>query len=335
MIWSADDRAVASSIAINSDTMPNENNYENSAVANTLLTVEQSYRAHERSYEEYPALRTELARIQQGSVDTWRHDRMRAQVKPVLDSYPDAKWLTVGDGRYGLDAHFLEQNGADVTATDIADGLLAQAKEAGIIKRFQKENAEMLSFASDAFDFAYCKESCHHFPQPMKALYEMLRVAKTAAILIEPQDFQIPHGFIPTLSRLAKDLLKRALGRENKGHEFEKVGNFVYKISRREIEKVALGSGFPTAAFKGINDYYMDGVGDEAPVPSSPIFQAVSKKISRYDTLCRFGLSQHGLLCAIIFKQAPSQKCRDALTKADFFVVDLPSNPWLKTPRAG
>ena len=80
--------------------MPNENNYENSAVANTLLTVEQSYRAHERSYEEYPALRTELARIQQGSVATWRHDRMRALVKPVLDSYPDAKWLTVGDGRY-------------------------------------------------------------------------------------------------------------------------------------------------------------------------------------------------------------------------------------------
>ena len=65
-----------------------------------------------------------------------------------------------------------------IAATDIAEVLLKEAKEEGYIKAYSKENAESLSFADNEFDFVFCKESYHHFPRPMIALYEILRVVK-------------------------------------------------------------------------------------------------------------------------------------------------------------
>ena len=39
--------------------------------------------------------------------------------------------MTVGDCRYGTDAHYLESKNANATATDIADTMLRKAKEDG------------------------------------------------------------------------------------------------------------------------------------------------------------------------------------------------------------
>lgn len=74
--------------------------------------------------------------------------------------------------------------------TDISEYLLAEARRRGLITKYALENAERLSFADQSFDYVFCKESFHHFPRPYQALYEMLRVAREAVLLIEPND---PH----------------------------------------------------------------------------------------------------------------------------------------------
>ena len=50
--------------------------------------------------------------------------------------------MTIGDGAYGSDAHFLRENGADVLATNINDDRLKIALEKGFIDKFKAENAE-------------------------------------------------------------------------------------------------------------------------------------------------------------------------------------------------
>ena len=121
-----------------------------------------------------------------GSLDRWRHDRMLKPIIPFITK--DDTWLTVGDGRYGTDAHFIIANGGSAHATDISDTLLSIGCKAGFINSFGAENAEKLSFESDAFDYVLIKEAFHHFPRPWIALYEAFRVCRKAVILIEPND---------------------------------------------------------------------------------------------------------------------------------------------------
>lgn len=291
--------------------------------------TETSYRAHEHAFDAYAVTGEKAAQaaawLDPGTVNNWRIARMYQLTTPLLERYPGANWLTVGDGRYGLDAAYLVAHGAQALATDISDTLLEEAKRNGIIPDYRRENAESLSFDDDSFDFVLCKESYHHFPRPMKALYEMLRVARRGLVLIEPNDHEIPDTFATTLSRLAKNLVKRLLGRPANGHRFEELGNYVYGISRREIEKAALGAGFPTVAFTGINDAYFPGVEFERKNPESRAWRKLRAQIARYDRLCALGINQYGLLCALIFKEKPDADLRAALSRHGFDVVDLPA----------
>lgn len=153
---------------------------------------EDSYVRHTEHFKKYAygGEKEEFARIwlEEDTVDAWRHRRMYQAIDPIIEAIPKAKWLTVGDGRYGKDAHYLLQKGCDVIASDISDFLLQEGKKAGYISNYKQENAEKLSFNDDEFDFIFCKESYHHFPRPMIALYEMIRVARQGVILIEPND---------------------------------------------------------------------------------------------------------------------------------------------------
>ncbi len=293
-----------------------------------------SYQAHERGYDEYRRGSSKASQaeawLDAGTVNGWRFDRMYDLAAPVLEVYADAQWLTVGDGRYGLDAIHLQQRGARALPTDISDTLLTEAEQRGLIAEYRKENAEALSFADGSFDFVLCKESYHHFPRPMLALYEMLRVARRGVLLIEPNDAEVPDSTTTRCSRLFKSGIKRLLGRASHGHSFEELGNYVYTISRREIEKVALGIGLPAVAFKGVNDYYLPGVEFEPAQESSALFRQVRARIARYDLLCKLGVSQWGLLGALILKQEPSSMLRAALERHGFDLAVLPVNPYLR-----
>jgi ubiquinone/menaquinone biosynthesis C-methylase UbiE len=306
-----------------------------------------SHLAHERVYDSAESARLARTWTRQDTVDGWRHARMYRTLDPLLTARPGARWVTVGDGRYGTDAHYLQAHGADALATDISDTMLQRAKEEGFIRDYRNENAEHLSFADGVFDYALCKESYHHFPRPMLALYELLRVARRGVVLIEPDETPI----LASPRHLVKMMVKSALIRLGLGQRFgdratsiidtgvnwyEEVGNFGYAISRREMERVALGLDLPHVAFLGLNDAYEPGVEDEPATEDSALFRRIRGDIAAQDRQSQRGLSRTRpkLLVAMIFKETLDPALRAALSTAGYEVRDLPRNPYLRAPRS-
>ena len=295
---------------------------------------QQSYKRHEVHFSDYidGQGKGDLAKtwLETDTVDAWRHARMYRSLDPLLKSYPEANWLTVGDGRYGKDAHYIQERGVKVLASDISEALLKEGKELGYIKDYRKENVEALSFSDEEFDFVFCKEAYHHFPRPMIALYEMLRVAKKAVVLIEPNDEYVYSTVLEILFRNIKNFIKYILRKKIVNHNFEEVGNYVYSISRREVEKVALGMNYKVIALKGLNDNYKEGVEYEKASNNSKLFRQVKRRICLFDLLAKFKLKRYSILTVVIFKEEPKFVPMDDLAKEGYEVVVLPSNPYLE-----
>ena len=261
------------------------------------------------------------------TADYWRHSRCY-EIAKLLGGVPGERWLTVGDGRFGLDAIRLKEHGVtDALPTDLTEILLKESRGRGLITNYSIENAERLSFADEAFDFVFCKEAYHHFPRPMIALYEMLRVASKGVILVEPNDrHQSP---IRILRAAAKTLLGRK--RHMDQNSYEEDGNYVFSISERELEKVGMGINLPQVAFKGLNDHYVQGIEFE------PLSSGMAKKMLRHirlrDALCSFGLDHPSLLMACLFHKPLDPDRQRAMKAAGWRIVDLPRNPYYPTER--
>jgi len=292
-----------------------------------------SYQSHENHFCSYAqgGEKEKHAKtwFKKDTVDAWRHERMYNSLDPLIIEYPNATWLTVGDGRYGKDAHYIKEKGLSVLATDISDILLKEGKEIGFIDDYKKENAEHLSFTNGEFDFVFCKESYHHFPRPMIALYEMLRVAKIGTVLIEPTDRYVFTTFMEVLFGNLKDIIKCILKKKVVKNSFEESGNYVYSISKREVEKVALSMNYPVVAFKGINDYYTEGVEYEKATDSNKLFKQAKRVIILKDLTTKLKLKQYNYLVAIIFKEEISSSLRNYLRKAGYEFIILQRNPYI------
>lgn len=277
------------------------------------------------------------------TVDAWRHQRMYETILPLLKSCPTSSWMTIGDGRYGTDANYLlRQNIVNVLATDISDTLLTIAKSDGFIKDCKVENAEQLSFTDDSFDFILCKESYHHFPRPMIAFYEMLRVARDAIVIIEPNDVNLKtstesKSIVKPKKRwqLTKDFLKdlfyvkRYEYHAYNAPSYETVGNYVYTVSEREFEKAALGLNLPFVAFKGMNDRYEEGGEFEPAEENSRLFRKVKNGICEMNSLCQSHGWPYNILVTVIFKREPQHSTLELLKTAGYRVKQLNRNPFI------
>jgi hypothetical protein len=188
---------------------------------------------------------------------------------------------------------------------------------------------ESLSFDDFEFDYILCKESYHHFPRPMLALYEMLRVARKGVVLIEPNDICISNKLTIMLFRHIINAAKLLYKLNSNKHMYEEAGNYVYNISRREIEKIALGLNYNMVVFKGINDSYINGVECEKLSEKGQLYKKVRFNIFVRDFLCTACLMDYRLLTAIIFKQRPSKDLILSLSKDRYEIVDLPDNPYI------
>jgi ubiquinone/menaquinone biosynthesis C-methylase UbiE len=293
-----------------------------------------SYSLHEKGRADKDKLMSlELYRnwFDSGTVDVWRHLRMFGSVDPLLEEFKGASWLTVGDGTYGTASIYINRKGGRALPVDLHVSLLEEAKESGMIEDFRKENAEAISFADDSFDFSFCKEAYHHFPRPFIALYEMLRVSRRAVVLCEPADWlpsPMPRRIIQLIKNRIKKSLRKPIPHSDTGN-YEEIGNYVYNISERELQKVALGLNLPAVAFKRFHDIYLEGVEFEKADASSALLKKTRQALSRNELLCKLGLATRGHLAAIIFKENPSQTLRGRLHSAGFEVIDLPKNPYI------
>lgn len=287
-----------------------------------------SYIAHEKMFESDNFEHW----LDENTVDYWRHRRMYQSLDPLLETDTESSWITVGDGRYGRDANYILKKSHVCLATDICEELLIKAKEKDYISNYKKENAEFLSFQDNAFDYAFCKESYHHFPRPTIALYEMLRVAKKGIILIEPNDTYINSNFLKKIFRkfklFAKSLIRKDKYNDTK-HQFEPIGNYIFTISQREIEKISLGINIRLIAIKGLNDAYIKGVENERIEEYGVLQKKIRALINIADLLCKIGLMDYGLLSVIIFKEFPSTDTINSLQKNGFKIIELPKNPYM------
>jgi hypothetical protein len=242
-------------------------------------------------------------------------------------------WLTIGDFT-GVEAMYLTEQSQKAMASDISDVYIKEAHRLKLIDAYDRINVEQIEYGEDAFDYVLCKESFHHFPRAYLGLYEMIRVAKKGVVLIEPTDAFCKMSslvFLKNFCDLFNPNLINKLWKNR--YSWEVVGNYVFKLSEREVEKAAMGMGLPCIAFKGVNIRLK-------PIPESwgdpkkvPIDKRLERKLDRYiarrDLLCKLGIIPHNNLCAIIFKEKPSPELLEDLRRDHFQVIELPPNPYL------
>ena len=111
--------------------------------------------------------------------------------------------------------------------------------------------------------------------------------------------------------------------------QFEEVGNFIYTISRREMDKVAAGLNLGPVAFNAFNDCFLPGVGEAKPVAGDPVFEKIQRELRRLDVLCKLRFRQPRMLTAILFKSAIDGAMRDNLRQHRFEISDRPANPYV------
>lgn len=295
---------------------------------------------YDNHQEEWNKVLTDSKRIkvartwieQNNTLDRWRHNRMYSQLEQLINFEKNMSWLTVGDGRYGTDANALLNLGAtNVMCTDISDTLLKIGYENGFIKKFSEENAEDLSFQENEFDFTLCKEAYHHFPRPQIALHEMLRVSKIGVVLIEPSDASINPKILNVIVPIIKKIFRKPTYSE---HRFEEVGNYIFTVSERELEKIQLGMHRRYIAYKYMNDFYQEGFEfismDSKEKSELKEIKKAKLFIKVRDILTRCGLIKPAIICAILFKKDPNPDLIACIQKSGWKVKVLPANPFLK-----
>lgn len=297
---------------------------------------EDSYNRHSNWYTNlFPEKEQKLALLNgikayKGSINHWLQNHFFDCVKPIT-KYKDATWLTIGDA-YGHDANYLLERGVqNVIASDISNEFLAVSKEVGIIEKYSAENAEELSFENNSIDYILCKESYHHFPRPYAALYEMIRVSKKAIVIIEPQD---PILKMPCLLLINNILEKIKYGLINKiwknRFSYEPVGNFVYKVSEREMEKFAAGLNLPMVAIKSFNPNYWFPGSEKIPADKSEKrFRKILLKKGLRDFLSKWGIVPSQTLSIIIFKIEPDSELQKSLKTEGYKLISIPKNPYI------
>ncbi len=269
--------------------------------------------------------------LRRDTLDYWRHQRM---LRP-LDAFilKGETWLTIGDGRYGTEANHLIRKGANAHASDLSEQLLKVSKNKGFINEYSKQNAENLQFSDDSFDYVLIKEALHHCPRPWIALHEAFRVCKKGVILIEPND-QLSGKFnvIKFLIFIVKKFLKKKIN--FKDYNFEEVGNFIFTINLREIEKFMLSMHYRKLAFIKMNDYYIKGVEE---INLNPInFKGKKKKyflkliLKLKDFFSNLRLAECSIILVALFKEDPSKDTIEKLKINNWNLIKLPKNPFRK-----
>jgi ubiquinone/menaquinone biosynthesis C-methylase UbiE len=115
----------------------------------------------------------------------FREQRYRTEWHiPLLVPFAEAKGqsvLEIGTGN-GADAVMFASNGANYTGVDLTEAALEATRKhfevLGLTGTFQRENAEVLSFRDNTFDWIYSHGVLHHTPNPQKAIDEVWRVLK-------------------------------------------------------------------------------------------------------------------------------------------------------------
>lgn len=296
------------------------------------------YDKHEKNYNDYQddSKKRRLAKswLNKNTLDYWRHERMLDSLQTIINK--GDTWLTIGDGRYGSEAIWLQSFGIKVHASDLWTNLLEESKKIGLIKEFSKQNAENLTFKDNSFDYVLIKESLHHLPRPWLAIYEAFRVCRKGVVLIEPNDCFVKKSLskkycLQSIKNIMKRILKKKIFAHN--YNFEEVGNFIYTINLRELEKFLLGMHKIYIASNFLNDHHIKGIEfvnqGEKNTKKRFLLLNLKLKIFLKDFLCKFGFLNYSILEVILFKNLPDKETINKINKSSWNFKTLPKNPYI------
>ncbi|MGL5913423.1 MAG: class I SAM-dependent methyltransferase [Bacteroidales bacterium] len=278
--------------------------------------VTKSYESHSRNIENADIEKYLTYPQETDGLDYQLLTASLAHLQPFLTK--TSNWLTIADFR-GFEAHYLKKKHQKVMASDLVDNILKVAKEKGFIDDCTAVNVEQIPFKDNTYDYVFCREALHHFPKAFWGLYEMIRVAKKAAIICEPQDILGKAPWLMLLKNILDIFNVKWINKIWKNRfSFETVGNYVFKISERDIEKIAMGLGLPCIAFKGHTRFPW------TTNPKTEIF-----KIKCYNILSALHLLPYPSLTCVIFKEMPTPTEICDMKAAHFKMILLPKNPHL------
>lgn len=260
------------------------------------------------------------------SINAWHQRRMYQLIQPIMEFGINDNWLTIGDS--GADATALADAGiapSHIVASSVSTALLERLKNRGYLSGIEVRtvNAESIECPTDGFDFVLAKEVYHHFPRPSIGLYEMLRVARRAVVLIEPIDF------IGRPLDTLRDIVKSLLHRKFVQGEFECYGNYTYRLSLRETRKLMTGMAFSDMYVLLFNDFGNNSGGE----PVSNHYQMGLHRLAllAQDVLARGFLMSWGKAVVVLAKRPLPEALRTRLEAAGFTRHVLPENPYLAT----
>ncbi len=294
--------------------------------------ITKSHEAHKNHFEKFLQNEREQRLFTLKNKDNVEY-KINVRTLDILNPFlrKPSRWLTIGDYN-GFEARYLLDHKQQVVASDISNSFLNAAKEEGLIEEVSQQNVEHISFESESFDYVMCREAYHHFPRAYLGAYEMIRVAKKAAIIIEPIDIiqKMPIMlFLKNVLDIFNPFLINKIWKNR--FSFEVVGNYVFKISEREVEKMAMGIGLPCIAYKRIN-VVMDNLGSgvkDTPYNKS-VWNKFQRKVAFKNLLSKLHITPYNILCCIVFKQMPSEEQIADMKKNGYDVLPLPKNPYLK-----
>ena len=148
----------------------------------------------------------------------------------------------------------------------------------------------------------------------------MLRVARHAVILIEPVDEK--RRILDALKAIAK----RAIGRETM--VFEPSGNFLYRLSPRELGKLLCAINQPGFALRRMNDCYLPQF-EKANALGTWAGWLSRQMVNAQDICCRLRLLSWGIGIFVIFKSDPGPAMLSVADGGNFSIVRLPVNPYI------
>ena len=258
------------------------------------------------------------------SLDARRHWRMYEFLRPIVREDPEASWLTIGDT--GADAHALQRLGAKhIVASCIDDCQIRNLKNRNYIPgvSVRSINAEAIPDMEPRPDYVLCKEAYHHFPRPDIALYEFLRTARKAVILIEPVDLGDSR-----LLDVGKRLAKKVIRGDSQSHfVFEETGNFIFRLSMRELDKKLTSIQNRTYYFRLFNDFFCWPLcRHRSDHRLAALTQGLGVAVQ--DVACRLGLMAWGLAAVAIPTQSFHVRLGPELELSGFTKRSLPRNPF-------
>ena len=270
--------------------------------------LEKQYHGQKKSYKD------------SSNIDLTEHREHLSMNSNFLDNIPlelfkRKKTLVHADGRVECDAGKLINHSCEAISSDISFCNLPKQR-----KKFKKlnnfvSNLENLPLKNKSVDNILIIDGLHHLPRPYMAIYECMRVAKTALILNEP-DLRYQECFYLKIKKLIYLIWR---GCWPKHWDYEPAGNYIYSINLQEMLRLAHSLNLP---FVGVK--YLDYI---VTRNQNTIYRSAIQVL--HFILRFFRIRKHKNIIIYFSLSEDNDYEKRLLIKNRFKIIDLNKNPYI------